>query len=90
MNGATDIKLPFMLIGFLTLAIPITLSLIYKINITREIAVSVARMTVQLALVGIVLQYLFKWNYLWLTSIWFIFMIGVADFNILKKTKIKI
>ncbi|MBP7553722.1 MAG: ABC transporter permease, partial [Spirochaetes bacterium] len=54
MNGAIDIKLPYMLIGFLILVIPITLSIIYKINIAQEIVVSVARMTVQLALVGIV------------------------------------
>ena len=86
MNNAIDIKLNLLILSFSILTIPVFLTLINKINIIKELMIAVVRMTIQLFLVGIVLQYVFKFNFLWLTSIWLIIMILIADINILVKT----
>lgn len=90
MQGAIDIKIVSMVIGFLVLIIPISIAMSYRINIIKELSISVSRMTIQLSFVGILLQFLFDINALWFTSLWFIIMIFVASLNIIKRSGVKL
>ncbi len=90
MKEVIDISLIGMLTIFLTLGLPLFLFIINKINIIKESSIAILRMTIQLIAIGFLLQYIFKVNLLWLTCLWFFIMIFVADYNVLKRTKIKI
>ncbi len=90
MQGAIDISIVSMIIGFLVLIIPIALAISLRINILSELAVSVSRMTIQLSLVGILLQFLFDINSLWFTSLWFLIMIFAASLNIIKRSGVRL
>lgn len=90
MQGAIDISIISMIIGFLVLIIPVIIALSNRINIIGELSISIARMTIQLSLVGILLQFLFNLNKLWFTSLWFLFMIFIASLNVIKRSGIRL
>ena len=62
MSAVVDIDWVVLGLFFATLLIPFALSRYYQLQIGKELFVSVSRMTAQLALVGIYLEYLFKIN----------------------------
>ena len=55
------------------------------IRLTKDIAVGVVRMTMQLALIGIYLKTLFALNSPWLNGGWILLMLIVADLSILRR-----
>jgi putative ABC transport system permease protein len=59
------------------------------LRLTRDIAIGMVRMTVQLALVGIYLKALFDANQPWLNGLWVFMMLIVADFSIMRRAAIK-
>ncbi|MBN2878834.1 MAG: ABC transporter permease [Clostridia bacterium] len=70
--------------------IPIVISnRIIGLNINKEMIISVARMIVQLLLVGIYLQFLFQWNYAWLNILYIGIMVIVSAMTIIKSCKLK-
>ncbi|MFP4212211.1 MAG: ABC transporter permease, partial [Alkalispirochaeta sp.] len=68
------------------LVIPVGIALRYGVPGIQETIWAVLRMTVQLALVGLYLQLLFRLDNLVLTLGWILVMLLVADLNILKKS----
>jgi putative ABC transport system permease protein len=70
--------------GYLLLIIPLALALWSRAPIAGSMAVAVTRMTVQLLLVGLYLQVIFRLNNVWLTGAWLVIMIGVADASIVR------
>ncbi|MFW5643471.1 MAG: ABC transporter permease [Alkalispirochaeta sp.] len=68
------------------LVIPVGIALRYGVPDIQETIWAVLRMTVQLALVGLYLQLLFRLDNLVLTLGWILVMLLVADLNILKKS----
>ena len=75
---------------FLLLTLPVILSLIYSFTLIKSLFYSVARMTIQLILIGIFLKYLFLWNNTLINLIWLIIMITVAVFSAVRGSSIKI
>lgn len=71
---------------YLLLLLPLGAMLWLKIPLIGQTVVSVARMTVQLLLVGFYLQFLFELDDWRLTSLWLVVMIVVADVSILRGT----
>lgn len=70
--------------------IPIVISnRIIGLNINKDMIISVARMIVQLLLVGIYLQFLFQWNYAWLNILYIGIMVVVSAMTIIKSCKLK-
>ncbi|MEJ2078362.1 MAG: ABC transporter permease [Acidobacteriota bacterium] len=55
----------------------------YRVGLLRRLSISVLRMSVQLALVGVYLQYLFRINSFWLNGAWILVMLVVANLSIL-------
>ncbi len=74
---------------YLLLLIPLTVFYIFKITLIRETVEAVVRMTVQLLLVGLYLRIIFNLNNIWLTLLWIMTMLLVANFSILGKTELK-
>lgn len=84
-------------VGYLNLAylglwlIPIVLiNYRFGIGINKSLIISVLRMTIQLSLVGIYLQYLFDLNNGWLNIAYILAMMIVASISILRATKLRL
>ncbi len=86
MNSTIDIAWWQLAIFSSVLIIPVMVSRIYQLGISKEIFISVGRMTVQLILVGMYLEYLFKLNSIWVNLIWLSLMILVGASSIVSKT----
>lgn len=84
-----DIPIVNLAIFYIILVIPISLSLIFRLKLTKTVLISVVRMTVQMALVGLYLQFLFKLNNVWLNLLWVLSMMIVANFTILKRAGLR-
>lgn len=75
--------------AFGLLLVPLAVMARQGIPMIRQTLVSVARMTVQLLLVGLYLQWVFTMNRWWLTSLWLLAMVAVATFTILRGSGLK-
>lgn len=87
---ANNITLGNLLIFYALLVIPILMFLYFKIKLVKDLNLSAIRMTVQLGLVGIFLQYIFKWNSPFLNISWIILMLLVTNYNIILKTNLSL
>ena len=66
MKGTTqDIELLNLIIGFSIMIIPIAIFLYYRVRMVKDLIISSLRMIVQLALVAIYLEWIFKLNNAW-------------------------
>lgn len=88
--GTSDISLINLFAGFLLLLIPVYFLHYYRTGLVKDTLVAAARMTVQLFLIGFYLEYLFRWNNLWVNILWVIIMVFVASYTVLKRTKLNI
>ncbi len=82
--GAIDIGLSGLTLSYLLAIPPLALLLWLRAPIFGRAVIAIARMTVQLLLVGFYLQILFKLNNPFLTLLWLLVMIGVADVSIIR------
>ncbi len=81
--GAKDLNLSSMLFAYLLLLLPLTILVVMRIKLVKETIISVFRMSIQLALVGIYLKYIFEWNNYWINIAWLFVMIFVSSFSII-------
>lgn len=84
MSQAVDIQLPRLALVYLLLVFPLAAVLWYRVPLLGRVALAVVRMTVQLLLVGIYLQVIFKEDNPWFNLAWLLVMIGVADVSVLR------
>jgi len=87
--GAVRITIFGLLASFLLLLIPLVVSYFFKLKMAKTTLVAVGRMTVQLLLVGVFLEYIFKLNNLWLNLFWLVFMIFTAIFSAVSRVQLK-
>lgn len=85
-----DITIFSLGLTFLLLALPVILSLIYGFKLIKPLFYSVARMSIQLILIGVFLKYLFLWNNVFVNLSWLAIMIIVAVFSAIRGSSIKI
>ncbi|MCD6588678.1 MAG: ABC transporter permease [Candidatus Fermentibacteraceae bacterium] len=85
-----DIPLVNLAVAFLLLLIPVGISIKYGLKLIKPLFVSIVRMTIQLALIGVFLKYLFQWNNAFVNIGWLLVMIVVAVFSSVKSSSIKI
>ncbi len=81
-----DISNFSLLLCFLLLLIPIVLSKLLQLKIIKAVLNSAIRMSIQLFLMAIFLTYLFEWNLNVVNVIWFVIMIIVATFSVIKSS----
>ena len=85
-----DITSFSMILAFLLLTIPIIVSIVLKLGILMTILNSVFRMSVQLFLVAIFLNYLFAWNNSLINIMWFIIMVTFATYSVVRESKLNL
>ncbi|GLT17706.1 ABC transporter permease [Vibrio zhanjiangensis] len=87
-SGVIDIPWSLLALFFSTLAIPLYISRHFNLNIGRDTFTSILRMTIQLLLVGIYLEYLFKLNSVLVNITWLILMTLVGASSIINKANL--
>ena len=75
--------------GYLLLIIPFAILLWARVPVVGKAAIAVVRMTLQLLFVGLYLQIVFKLDKPWLSGLWVLVMIIVADFSILRNSGLR-
>lgn len=89
MNETTqDISLVNLIIGFSVLLIPVAIFLYYKVQLIKDMLISTLRMVVQLSLVAVYMEWIFKLNNAWLNSAWVIIMISVSAYTSVSRVKL--
>lgn len=84
-----DISYPLLGVFYAILIIPILISLKLGLKNVRNILISVVRMTVQLGLVGLYLEVIFRLNKWWLNLIWIVVMLIVAAGTVVKNAGVR-
>jgi putative ABC transport system permease protein len=89
MNGTTqDISLINLIIGFSILIIPLAIFLYYRVKLVKDMLISTLRMVVQLSLVAVYMEWIFKLNNAWVNSAWVIIMVLVSAYTSVSRVKI--
>lgn len=78
------------LLIYMILLLPIFISWYLKLGIIRNIIISVCRMSVQLFLVGLYLKVVFDLNSFAVNMLWIFIMIIVANFSLLRNSKLPV
>jgi putative ABC transport system permease protein len=84
-----DIGLPQMALLYGLCLLPWILLWLIGLRLSRDVGISILRMSIQLGLVGIYLKTLFTLNNPWLNGLWILVMLIVADLSILKRAGLK-
>jgi len=84
-----DIGLPQMALLYSLCLLPWILLWLIGLRLSRDVGISILRMSIQLGLVGIYLKTLFTLNNPWLNGLWILVMLIVADLSILKRAGLK-
>lgn len=84
-----DIELPRMALLYGLCLLPWWLLWLIGLRLSRDIGISILRMSIQLALVGIYLKMLFDLNHPGLNGLWILVMLLVADLSILRRAGLK-
>ncbi|MDD4223901.1 MAG: iron export ABC transporter permease subunit FetB [Candidatus Cloacimonetes bacterium] len=71
----------------LLLVFPLLIFWHLKLDLSKQLFTSFARMIVQLAVIGLVLQFIFQQQNLWLTLLWMLVMIANAIFTLRGRLK---
>jgi len=87
--GAMKISYLSLFFYLLLLLIPIAILVYLKLKIVRSVIVSFTRMIVQLAFVGLYLEYIFKLDNPLINALWILIMIIVANQSILRQTGLR-
>jgi putative ABC transport system permease protein len=89
MNDIIDINYFELFAGFALMLIPITILWYYKTNLVKDTLIATARMTVQLLLVGLYLEYIFDLNNAFVNIAWVILMSIIATYSIIRRSGLK-
>ena len=88
MQTTIDISWIQLLIFSLTLLIPAFINYYFQLKLAKDIVISVARMVVQLVLIGIYLEFVFKLDNLLLNLVWLTIMVMIGSSAIIGKAKL--
>jgi putative ABC transport system permease protein len=89
MKETTDIGLWNLLLAFVGMAIPLFVFYYFKLKVIKDMLVGMIRMVVQLFLVAVYLEWIFKLNSAWINSLWVLIMILVGAGTVLQRVKLK-
>jgi putative ABC transport system permease protein len=88
MNTAVSIPIWSMVLCYLLLLIPLGIAWYMRMGILQRMLWAALRMTVQLALVGLALIYVFRWNNNWVNIGWIAAAIGFATYSAIQNTEL--
>lgn len=88
MKGVTDITWTNLIMGYILVVIPVIIFRYYRTGLVRDTLTGVLRMTVQLLLVGIYLEFIFRLNNAWLNVLWVLLMLFVTTFTAIRRSEL--
>ncbi len=86
MNETMAISIPSLVMFSVILVLPVLIFRHLRLRLTRSLLISMVRMAVQLALVAVYLEYIFKLDMLLVNVAWVLVMIVVATGSILRQS----
>ena len=89
MDKVVDINYFELFAGYALMLIPVFVLWYYKTGIVKDTLIATVRMTVQLLLVGLYLEYFFKLNNGLINVVWVIIMSLIASYTIIKRTGLR-
>jgi len=89
-KGVIDIPWGYLFTGYFLMLIPLLIFRYYRTGLERSTLWSLLRMTVQLLLVGLYLEYIFRWDNKWLNLLWVLIMTVVASYTVIKRTGLRL
>lgn len=87
--GSIDISYLNLVIGLFLAVIPLYFLWKFKTGLVKVTIISIARMAIQLLLVGMYLKYIFEWNSPWIQVLWAVVMILVASQTVVTRTNLR-
>lgn len=90
MNTTIDIGYLNLLAGLLLLLVPVWFLYYFKTGLVRATLIAAARMLVQLFLIGFYLEYLFKWDNVFINLLWVVIMAAIASYTVLQRTRLPV
>jgi putative ABC transport system permease protein len=91
LRGVETINISYaaMAILYAVMAVPVLISILLGLGTVKRILIAVLRMTVQLAAMGLYLDYLFRFNNVWVNIGWVLFMITIANITVSRNTGLR-
>lgn len=86
---STDLSIVSLIWMYALILIPLAIFFYLQLGMVRETLVAMVRMTVQLVLVGLYLKYIFQLNNGFVSLLWVVVMMVVANLSILNKAGLK-
>jgi putative ABC transport system permease protein len=88
MKEIMDIDLLSLLLAFSIMLIPIAGFIYYRVPLVKDTAIALVRMSLQLSLVAVYLEYIFKFNSIWLNTLWVVVMILIAVYTSINRMRL--
>lgn len=89
-KGVLDIPWIMLASGYLLMLIPLFIFYYYKTGLVKPTLWSLFRMTIQLLLVGLYLEYIFRWDNPYINLLWVLIMTVVASYTVVKRTGLRL
>jgi len=89
MKAIIDIDIYTLMIAFSITIIPLAGLLYYRVPLLKDAMIGLVRMSLQLSLVAVYLEYVFKLNSPWLNSLWVIIMILISIYTTIKRMRLQ-
>ncbi len=89
MKNVIDINYFELFAGYALMLIPVLVLWYYKTGLVKDTIVATVRMTIQLLLVGLYLEYIFKLNSTFINILWVLIMSIIASYTIIQRSKLK-
>ncbi len=86
---SVELTITSMLAMYALMLVPLAIFFYLRLGIIRETLIALVRMTVQLILVGLYLKYIFQLNNAFISLLWVMIMLVVANVSILNKAGLK-
>lgn len=90
MNTTIDIGYLNLLAGLLLLLVPAYFLHVYRTGLVRATLIAAGRMVAQLFFIGFYLEYLFRWDNVFINLLWVIIMAGIAAYTVLQRTRLPV
>jgi putative ABC transport system permease protein len=90
MSEAIDLSFFSMVMCTVLLLIPLGVTTYFKLGISKSLLISSVRMIIQLVLIGFFLEYLFKYNNVFLNITWFVVMLLAAVISVLNNSGLQL
>lgn len=89
MEKVIDINYFELFAGYALMLIPVLVLWYYKTGLVKDTIIATVRMTIQLLLVGLYLEYIFKLNNAIINAAWVFIMTVIASYTIVQRSKLK-